>query len=426
MIAPLLFLFFAGTINFSVDPVVYRSHVEIRDTIRQITQEQEIFYIEFNCGIPYHELSYEATDSSIITKAIITFNLANLERPDSLTDTLYRQFTIPSFRAAAQQQISFIVQFGLHIPEGDFRYKVAISSGNKQGSVEKKISINNEDYKISDILLARSITSDTVSHFLRKGNLCVVPHPSHAFNERYNTLHVYYEIYDLAPDSNQLKITYAIQDSSKKIVSQIPRRIAKKFESQAINFGFNIGDLPPGQYFLTITVEDTSTQMTVQKETSFKITGAVQEEVSFAGMPYYEEIEYFLPPKEYKNFLSYSEDGKRRFLDKFWRQHNYYEVAARFEYAEKNFQEGYRPGYKTDRGRIYIKYGEPDDWGRSVLEIEESRPHEHWQYYNGFEFIFVDIHGTNEYTLIWTNDREEESQPWMYKYIPESLLGRIE
>ncbi len=426
MIPLLLLLFSTEPIHFHVDPVVYRSTVEIIDTITQTAKEEEIYYIEFNCGIPYYELFYETIDGSIIAKARLGFQLINMNRPDSLIDTLYRQFTIPSFRYAAQQQLVFIVQFGLHVPEGNFRYKIVITSGDKKGSVEREIVIDKKNYRMSDILIASNIVIDTIGDELRKDNLKVFPHPSHRFNERHANIYLYYEIYDLVPDTNRLKINYIIKDSSKQVIAQIPRQVDKQFESQAINFAISTKNIDQGQHFLNIEVRDEKNQMVAQKESPFKIIRAAQQKISYEGMPYYEEIEYFLTPKEYKDFQRFSEEGKKRFLDRFWSQHDYYEIVERFEYAAEHYRQGSKPGHKTDRGRIYVKYGEPDEVERNIISLEESRPYEYWQYYNGFGFIFVDIRVTTEYTLVWTNATDERSQPSLYKYLPESLLGLIE
>lgn len=426
MILLLSFLLAADEVNFYVDPFVCRTTIEIKDTVVQTTKEEDIFYIEFNCGIPYHELSYETVDNKIITKAIVAFNLINLDRLDSLSDTLYRQFTIPSFSQAAKQQISFIVQFGLYIPEGNFRYKISISSGNKKGSVERKITIRKEDYKISDILLASDIVIDTIGNYLRKGNLRVVPHPSFQFSERYINFYIYFEIYDIIPDSSKLSAIYRIKNEDGKIIRQISRQIDKNFRSQAVNLGFNLQGFDPGEYFLGVEVNDPSTQISVKKGTSFNITKKIQEDISYEGLPYYDEIEYFLNASDNKYFQSLPEDGKRMFLTKFWNTHNYYEIANRFEYADEYYYQGNKPGYKTDRGRIYVKCGIPDDKECTVIETKESKPYEYWQYYNGWKFIFVDIRGTNEYTLVWTNARDERSQPSLYKYLPISLLDEIE
>ena len=424
--ALILLILSAEPIQFYVDPIVYRSRVELIDTITDVVQEQDIYYLEFNCGIPYQELRYETIDSTIVALAKLTFKLVNLEHPDSLSDTLYRRFAIPSFQYAAKQQLSFIIQFGLHIPAGSFRYRVDIASDDKQGSVQREITIDRENYRISDILLADMIVLDSVGDELRKGDLKVYPHPSHRFSEQYQKVYLYYEIYDVAPDSNHLKINYVIKDSNHQIISQIPREIEKRFESQAVNFALSTKGFNPGKHFLAIELRDRENQLIAQKEVSFEITRAETKKTSLEGMPYYEEIEYFLTRKEYSEFQNFSREGKKRFLERFWSQYDYYKIAPRFEYVADKFREGNLPGYKSDRGRIYIKYGEPDEVEKSFISVELGKPYELWQYYNGYEFIFLDIRETNEYTLVWTNALDEQSQPSLYQYIPESLLGHIE
>jgi GWxTD domain-containing protein len=406
-------------IDFYVDPVIYRSSVEIRDTIAQTSRIEDIYHIEFNCAVPYQELHYEEVDSVIVARALLPFKLSNKDRPDSLIDTLYRQFTIPSFSEAARQQISFIVQFSKYVPEGSFSYTLEFLSANKRGLKEGELEITRDHYSMSDILIASDILVDTVSTYLRKGNLRITPHPSHTFSERYENLYIYFEIYDITPDSGYLDIAYTIKDDAGTVVRQMPRRIEKKYVSQAINCGFNITNLAPGSYHLTVMVHDETAQSTAQKETSFKIIKAEVKEITYEGMPYYDEIEYFISSSDYDFFKSLPEEGKKKYLKKFWQKLDYREIAERFEYADEHFQQGSASGSKTDRGRVYVKFGKPDDIERGApIDYREGRPYEHWQYYNGLQFIFVDVRGTNEYTLVWTNATTEQSQPTLYKYLP--------
>ncbi len=165
--------------------------------------------------------------------------------------------------------------------------------------------------------------------------------------------------------------------------------------------------------------KESDTNIIGQKEVPFSISRMKRQEVSYEGMPYYEEIEYFLDPRDYKEFKKLPKEGKKAFLDRFWRTMNYYEIAGRFEYVEEHFRHGDTPGHKTDRGRIYIKYGQPEDIEYPLpLEHQESRPYEHWQYTNGEQFIFVDLRGANNYILVWTNALDERSQPTLYKHLP--------
>ncbi|KPK68976.1 hypothetical protein AMJ87_11130, partial [candidate division WOR_3 bacterium SM23_60] len=359
MISVLLLFAIADPIHFYADPIVYRSTLEIQDTIMQTTRVEDIFYVEFNCGIPYHELSFETYDTLIITKTSIVFLLKNLERPDSIVDTLYRQYTIPSFSQAAQQQLLFLTQFGLHVPEGSYAYDITVSSGDKTGSMADEIVISKDNYRMSDILIAKSIVYDTIETYLHKGTLRVVPHPSHVFNERYSKLYVYYEIYDIVPDSSRFKIHYIVTDTAGTLISQIPRFVDKHYGSQAINFGLSIQDFEAGTYVLTVNISSEDDELITQKKTLFEIRRTVQKEVSYTNLPYYDQIEYFVSAKEYRAFQNFSEEGKQHYLDKFWRENDYFDITQRFEDADRRYSQGSAVGHKTDRGRIYVKYGKP-------------------------------------------------------------------
>lgn len=118
-------------------------------------------------------------------------------------------------------------------------------------------------------------------------------------------------------------------------------------------------------------------------------------------------------------------EEREKFIEDFWYRRDpdpdtneneyresYYERVA---YVNEHFSSGI-PGYKTDRGRIYLKYGKPDEidshpaGGRYEREASEGNgststyPFERWFYRNipgrsGAELEFVDPTGTGEYRL---------------------------
>ncbi len=95
-----------------------------------------------------------------------------------------------------------------------------------------------------------------------------------------------------------------------------------------------------------------------------------------------------------------------------YREHYYERIA----YANEHFSSG-KPGWKTDRGRIYIKFGKPDDveshpaggsYQRPAYEGGGSTatyPFEKWFYRylpgvgSGIEIEFVDPSGSGEYRI---------------------------
>jgi GWxTD domain-containing protein len=418
-------LFLIGDINFYVDPVVYKKIVAIQDTAARTIEENEIFYAEFNCEIPYSELHYQDTDSGIRTQVIIPFEIVDTENADTLADTLYRSFALSSFSEAARQQVSFLVQFGLHLPEGHYKYRIDMISGDKVGAVESPLDIDRSDYDMSDILCASEIVVDTSGKHLKKGSLKVVPLPSRRFSEQYSKLFIYFEIYDIIPDAGNLEITYEITDTLGQSILDVSQKVSKKYASQAINAGLNIAQIPAGTYDLKVSVHDPANDRVSQKSIDFKIAKKISTEISYEGLPYYDDIEYFLTPDAFDKFQGLPKGGKAIFLKKFWSQYNYAEISERFAYADENLGEGLKPGSKTDRGRIYIKYGHYDQLSTSVIERRESRPYEIWEYENGVVFIFVDIRRTNEFTLVWTNSATEKSEPTLYEYLPESVKQEL-
>ena len=85
-----------------------------------------------------------------------------------------------------------------------------------------------------------------------------------------------------------------------------------------------------------------------------------------------QDVVYIITPEERRAFANLATDEERQhFIEQFWlrrdptpdTQPNEYreEFYRRIAYADQNFAAGDIPGWKTDRGMIYIKYGPPDE-----------------------------------------------------------------
>lgn len=139
------------------------------------------------------------------------------------------------------------------------------------------------------------------------------------------------------------------------------------------------------------------------------------------------DVAYIITREEKKAFDALTTDEEREnFIEQFWRRRDpnpdteenefrdeYYERIA---YANEHFASGI-PGWKTDRGRIYITWGKPDSveshpsggaYDRPSYEGGGSTttyPFEVWFYRHldnvgeGIEIEFVDPTGTGEYRL---------------------------
>ena len=134
-------------------------------------------------------------------------------------------------------------------------------------------------------------------------------------------------------------------------------------------------------------------------------------------------------------------NAKRQFLIQFWAERdqepstevNEYRMAFYdlIERADQLFGEdgrNSRPGWKTDRGRIYVKYGQPDE-RNPFPSGDRAPPFEIWRYTQGRLrwYIFVDRNNFGNFSLIKTNDQFESSAPnWCEVLTPQVVANTIE
>jgi GWxTD domain-containing protein len=104
----------------------------------------------------------------------------------------------------------------------------------------------------------------------------------------------------------------------------------------------------------------------------FAAQKAVRQELKGAYKSWLEQdVSYIISDQERKAFRTLSNDEERdAFIENFWLRRNpnpdspenefREEHYRRIAYANEHFAAG-KPGWKTDRGRIYISWGKPDD-----------------------------------------------------------------
>ena len=123
------------------------------------------------------------------------------------------------------------------------------------------------------------------------------------------------------------------------------------------------------------------------------------------------QLMYIATPSEMNEIKDAPKTERDSLWRAFWKQYDptpnteYNEREAeyfvRIEYCDKYFSHGDR-GWRSDRAKIYVKYGPPDEILSRPYEIQ-TRPYEVWYYYrDNRKFIFVDQHGFGEYLLMNT------------------------
>jgi GWxTD domain-containing protein len=162
-----------------------------------------------------------------------------------------------------------------------------------------------------------------------------------------------------------------------------------------------------------------------------------------------EDVTYIITDTERKAFLALQTNEEReQFIEEFWQRRNpdpdsvdnpvKEEHYRRIAYTNEHFASGI-PGWRTDRGRIYIMYGKPDTLESHTQGENYERPldqgggetktyaFEDWTYHyiegigENVELEFVDPSGTGEFRL--TTDPSEKDA---LLYVPGAGLTLAE
>jgi GWxTD domain-containing protein len=158
---------------------------------------------------------------------------------------------------------------------------------------------------------------------------------------------------------------------------------------------------------------------------------------------FFEKVRYIITNQEEKMFLDLPDSEKDQFVEEFWKrrdpsprtEENEFKMLYfdRIEKANALFVSEGKPGWLTDRGRIYILYGPPLDRFRDPMGQSSYRFCQEIWYYGNFPVVFADRACIGDYQLVTYNLSQIRSLNLMYLQemnidqdaFPQSLQGQF-
>ncbi len=316
-------------------------------------------------------------------------------------------------------------------------------------STSQKIKLPNssETIAISDIELIDSYSKSNQNSKFTKVGYDIIPYLYNFFPESVTSLSFYTEIYNLANEreANKKFIVdcYIENADTKKALDQYFK--FKRLDTASVNVLFNsfaIDKLASGNYNLVVEIKNQENQSVNSKKIFFQRSNTQTDSLLLAQLP--DPSQGFVATltsvdslKEYiKCLYPISSDYEKKFANNqiemhdlklmqqyflyFWQKRNALdpEQAWKNYYADvlrvnHNFGSKIHKGYETDRGRVYLQYGPPNQ--RTQVEHEPNTyPYEIWHYYklsdgqSNRKFVFCNTDlVTNEYNLIHSDARGE-------------------
>ncbi|HPN39776.1 MAG TPA: GWxTD domain-containing protein [Melioribacteraceae bacterium] len=405
-------------------------------------------YFELYYNINQNTIGHFVKSDSIYISAFINVVIINEEDNKEIINNSYQ--VVNSFpKADSVQNQNLIGKINYLLAKGRYKLTITVIDGynteNKKSIDESVVIIpfNSNNFMISDIQLSSNIKQEGANKdsYFYKNSYEIIPNPVALYGENVPVLFYYNELYNVSDEryKNSLVLERLVVDSYGRIINKKVRGVNSN-KNSIVEVGYlNLMKFPSGVYNLVLNLIDTSKSLGLTSSKKFYLVNkSVVDTVKISskgmdllssefGAMEIDEIEqmfgyceYIATEQEkaqYKKVDSLS--GKREFMFNFWKKRdpspespiNEYknDYFKRVEYARVKFTEFQKHGALTDRGRVYLIYGEPDEIDFRHNQID-TKPYQVW-YYNsiegGVEFIFADLSGYSQFELIHSTKRGE-------------------
>jgi GWxTD domain-containing protein len=380
----------------------------------------------------------------------------------------------PEYDSPKEANGHFVQQIRMPIAPGSYEMRIRIRDVNNPAEDYELNYPFDFEFETDKVSISNIQLIDSYSPAQQKGNLTksgydmvpLVPDGEFFFGEDMNKLIFYSEIYHSSKLGSEMPFVarFYLEDMAKRRVLNKFSGF-QKFESGPAVLPFfkvlNISELPRGFYALNVVLLDRNNEKIAQQELFFyrdqniDLDKEVDEKSYFASFDisnsgiqnkladpdtlkrYLESIYPISTIQEQRIALTVSEGGNledmQLFFINFWRSRNpespvvewqnYYKVV---QLMDKKYGTRVQPGYRSDRGRVFLQYGAP-------TLVEDRRhepsvyPFEIWQYnqlqspstisQNNRVFVFANLDiGSRDYRLIHSDAIGEIQDPrWMMR-----------
>lgn len=391
-------------------------------------------YQEIYLSILNSQLSYMKTGTRFLAGTKIKLQITN-SSGNQIDQKSWESISEVDNMEQANQQIGLEIA-GFMLEPGRYSLMATITdlnSGVKSESEKTLLvpSFKGTKVQLSEIELAQSIQRAEQKNKFVKNNIEVLPIPTRVIGLNSPFLYFYTEMYNLTESAEYTK-EFSVVDNRGNIVEFSEKPYLPKSENSIWIEKIKLLQQASGKYTLRLKLIKKKAKEIAFRETEFWLSNP--NKVIAASQLSEQDVEEFrslfhhlVDNKQLQFYDALNKEGKIEYINKFWKERTpefKKQHLERFYAAQKTYGSANTPGWKSDRGRVLIMYGAPDDIEREPASLN-SRAYEMWIFESlpnqgQVVFVFVDfgIFGNYElvHSTIKSSDRMEIYDPeWREK-----------
>jgi len=361
--------------------------------------------VEAFIQVPYQTIQFIKVANGFLGKYTITLSFLNKKGEKLYTEKIWNEkITVKDFKSTSSKKISNISRRTFYIQPGVYLIRTSVEDKEIKKEFVKTLKFMVRDFS-RDISLSSIMFIENMK--VKKGNNRIVPNITKNVANQAQGFPIYYELY--SNKKMNATVDYIVSDKKEDVLYK--ESIPIKVDSGINNIFYTIKDttISLGTYKLEVLVKNNDEILANTEKMFFsKWVGAPTNitdlETAIDQLEYIatdDQIDYIRAGK--------TKEEKIKRYKEFWKSKDpnptdednpvFNEYYRRINLADKNFSHYNTPGWRTDRGMVFIVLGPPDNITDHPFD-SYAKPYVVWDYYQlSRSFTFVDETGFGDYRL---------------------------
>jgi GWxTD domain-containing protein len=315
-------------------------------------------------------------------------------------------------------------QINMDLPPGKYRARFTLKDRTSGQVTTREMDIKldelyDKDPRLSEIEFAQAFQGQTEeSSIFSKRDLLVVPSVHRTYGSQADDRIAYYfELYPGTDELVKVVLETRVRHYRRGLLYRDTIHIALGDQPERQLREISVEDLLPGEYELSISALGRRNKKLASRSQMFKVAWTQDGMIRNDWKATVKQLQLFSDDVDVGDMEKLETiDDRVKAFDQFWRERDPTEGTPeneaktafyyRIRMANERFGVMRMEGWRTDRGQIYIRYGEPDYMVNEPFSPDRY-PYQIWYYTRispNRRFVFVDENEDGDYRLQYPYD----------------------
>ena len=370
--------------------------------------DENLSRLEFHVGVVNDLLTFIKTDeSSYRARYEVAVVIYNKKKEPIIEKSVSGRVTTESYVETNSRRNAIHHAITTTLEPGNYKGSLQLIDIESNESLSKELDLSVRDFSRDEVSVSDIIFVDKID--TSGAQIEYNPNLSHVFDNVNSAFSAYVELYP-PKTGNEIEANISIMDNDGKKLHTENKRFGNENAIIPLVIPFREHLKKPGEYILVVSVKADGRSTKTQRMFSV-IWGNVPLANNNLDIAI-DQLALVAQKGDIDAMRNVDEEKRKLLYDEYWEKRDptpqtqknelEQEFFRRVDFTNRNFTEitSGRSGWQTDRGKIYIVYGPPEQVNHSDSEIQMPST-EIW-YYNRLnrKYYFSDRSGDGIYRLV--------------------------